>query len=48
MMLPWRASLLWLLAACLGVSLAAQVTPEGVRQIPVGRLGFGALVLNSH
>lgn len=38
MMLPWPASLQWLLAASLSVSIVAQVIPEGVRQIPVSIL----------
>ena len=33
MTLSWQASILWLLAACIGVQ--AITTPEGVRQIPV-------------
>ena len=33
MILSWQTSMLWLLAACIGVQ--AITTPEGVRQIPV-------------
>ena len=34
MVLPWPASLLWLLVGCIGLA-AAKETPEGIRQIPV-------------
>lgn len=45
MVLSWQASILWLLAACIGVQ--AVTTPEGVRQIPVSRDIAAYIMLDS-